>query len=230
MSLATSQKSLTIRASSIEEVCLVSGSRKPINPIFTPPILFDHIGRQIGKYLVCPGIEDVGAEPRKFRFLHPGEQIGGLEIELVVTQNGIIDADGVPGVDHLRALISERFHRGRDRIAAEGKYRVRIVFKCLFLDSYKPGRALPSPRRRPARTGIRRLREGSLRVPERPAPEPAAETNKINNKDIAKYFHFVSLRCVLRYEFIYMKIFCNFREYLIIYMYMYPPLTRRKIF
>ena len=59
----------------------------------------------------------------------------------MIAKDGKVDADGIPGVDHLRPFISSCLNRRRDRIAAERKNGVRILCKRGFLKRQKPGKA-----------------------------------------------------------------------------------------
>jgi hypothetical protein len=65
------------------------------------------------------------------------EQFGGLDVEFVIAEHGVINAECIPRINHLCAFIRSRFDRRRKRIAAERENRVRIFFNGFFFKRQK---------------------------------------------------------------------------------------------
>ena len=60
--------------------------------------------RHVGEEFAGLAVEDVRAEPDKFRFAHPLAQNCIAEIELVIAERGVVESGRVPGGDHLPAF------------------------------------------------------------------------------------------------------------------------------
>ena len=81
----------------------------------------------------CSHVDYVGGDPAKLRLLYSLLQHVGSKIKLVIAESCVVEAGGVPGFDHLRALISDRFDRRRDGVAGQQEKRVWVLGSDGFL-------------------------------------------------------------------------------------------------
>jgi hypothetical protein len=91
------------------------------------------------------GLEDVGAEPGKAGVTHALLENRGAEVELVVAEDGRIEAEDIPGLDHLPPLEYRRQHRGGQRIARQDKKRLRRLAPQLAHERGNAGQTTAAP-------------------------------------------------------------------------------------
>ncbi|MEJ2289326.1 MAG: hypothetical protein P8Y02_11945, partial [Deinococcales bacterium] len=86
-------------------------------------------------------IQDVGRQPGEVGLLDALLEDAQTEVELVVAERGVVDAQAVEGLDHLLALEGVGHHRGREQVAREQYQRVRVEGHHLVLDGGDGGSA-----------------------------------------------------------------------------------------
>ena len=89
-------------------------------------VALDHVRRaRAAERKAGAPVQHVAGHPGEARFLHPREQRRRAEVELVVAERGDVEAELVPGGDHLLAPEHRRHDRRRDGVPGQGEQRVR---------------------------------------------------------------------------------------------------------
>src|SRR6185369_1570587 len=72
-------------------------------------------------------VDHVRRDPAKLRLSNALREDVWPEVELVIAVRRIVETDRVPRFDHLRALVSDRLDRRRDRVAGHEQERVWVL-------------------------------------------------------------------------------------------------------